>query len=315
MNPEIIKENYNFCDKKEYQIPHRIDSIKSIEDHIKTLPQNDDPEIFGLSEATSVSYKLNEITVLKTILENLLTHPEKNESESLENEVFIKIQTISKEVPMKLNEEECGKKYPIIQTNRINSVLHQEISKYNELLDIVKYFLCDLEKALKGECIMTEELENVMHDIKKNIVPNKWQEYAYPNLMSLPLWIKDLSSRVSFIQNWIAKGDLNIYRMAIFFNPKSFLIALTQNFASRKQIPIDNTTFEYRVGAEKSNKYGKLFNGFYIEGAVWNNETKYLIEPEINTIFNEFPQILFNPIDISKKKRNDNVSLGEIIDI
>lgn len=54
----------------------------------------------------------------------------------------------------------------------MNTVLVQEIIKYNNLLSVMKQTLVEVKKALKGEVVMSEELEflaNSLHDNQVNI--------------------------------------------------------------------------------------------------------------------------------------------------
>jgi dynein heavy chain len=50
------------------------------------------------------------------------------------------------------------KKYPTDYNESLNTVLVQELVRYNRLLDIMKSSLANLKKALKGLVVMSEDL-------------------------------------------------------------------------------------------------------------------------------------------------------------
>ncbi len=57
----------------------------------------------------------------------------------------------------------------------LNTVLVQEAIRYNKLLNIIQKSLASLLCAIKGEIVMTNELEIMANSLFDNIVPNKWQ--------------------------------------------------------------------------------------------------------------------------------------------
>ena len=65
-------------------------------------------------------------------------------------------------------------KYPVKYEESMNTVLTQEVIKYNKLLNCVKDTLEDLLKALKGLVVMSQALETMSNSLFDNNVPELW---------------------------------------------------------------------------------------------------------------------------------------------
>jgi len=70
--------------------------------------------------------------------------------------------------------EDVGKAYPTSYEESMNTVLFQECVRYNRLLVDMKISLVNVQKALKGEVVMSEELEKMANSIFDNMVPKMW---------------------------------------------------------------------------------------------------------------------------------------------
>lgn len=66
---------------------------------------------------------------------------------------------IESKTPAVIDLDEVSEKYPTEYTESMNTVLCQEIVRYNALLNVMIVMLRDVQKALKGEVVMGEELE------------------------------------------------------------------------------------------------------------------------------------------------------------
>ena len=61
----------------------------------------------------------------------------------------------------------------------MNTVLVQEVISYNHLLDVIKENLIDVKKALKGQIVMSEELDLITVSLFNNQVPNLWNQKGF----------------------------------------------------------------------------------------------------------------------------------------
>jgi len=87
------------------------------------------------------------------------------------------------------------------------------------LIRVVKNSLHDLQKAIKGLVVMSQELEYMYYSFLSNKVPENWQKVAYPSLKPLGSWIKDFLERVEFFKDWITKQKLASYFLSALYFP------------------------------------------------------------------------------------------------
>jgi dynein heavy chain len=91
--------------------------------------------------------------------------------------------------PYKIKEVE--KKYPFKYEESMNSVLLQELARYNTLIEAVKSSLDTLIKTLEGKLVMAPEMEGMLSSIVNNNVPDLWKARSYPSKKPLMSYIKD----------------------------------------------------------------------------------------------------------------------------
>ena len=65
-------------------------------------------------------------------------------------------------------------KHPVMYEESMNTVLIQEVIRYNRLLQTVRSTLNDLLKALKGLVVMSQALETMANSLYDNTVPELW---------------------------------------------------------------------------------------------------------------------------------------------
>jgi len=82
----------------------------------------------------------------------------------------------------------------------MNSVLVQELVRCNRLLDTVRESLGALRRALRGEVVLSLDLECVMDAMYDGRVPALWKNVSYPSLKPLGSWVRDLVLRLNMFR-------------------------------------------------------------------------------------------------------------------
>lgn len=186
--------------------------------------------------------------------------------------------------------------------NPLNVVLVQEITRYNRLLRLLKSSCEQLELGIKGLVVISPELEDCQTAIGESKVPQAWS-FAYFSLKPLANWFEDLRARYDFLDNWAQKGIPLTFWIGAFTYPTGFTTSLLQRF-SRKATgaPIDKLEFDFNPIAKEPNEIGEppkdgaYITGLFLEGAKWNMEKMWMMEPDVMELACPMPILHFKPI-------------------
>ena len=226
---------------------------------------------------------------------------------------------ILKGMPDLFNLEQVSDAYPTKYEESMNTVLQQECIRYNKVIAKVLASLRDVRKALKGEVVMTSELEQMGTSLFNNQVPEMWAKVAYPSLKPLASWVPDLVKRIDFVQKWYDDGKPPCFWVSGFYFPQAFITGVMQNHARKYQLPIDTVTYGYDMRDESVEDVfasgppsdGAFIWGLFLEGARWDMKEHKLAESRPKELFTELPIIHLLPI-ANRAKREDGFYLAPV---
>uniref|UniRef100_A0A3P9BR68 Dynein heavy chain C-terminal domain-containing protein n=1 Tax=Maylandia zebra TaxID=106582 RepID=A0A3P9BR68_9CICH len=296
--PAVLSSDHVYCASGVYrQIDTKLD-IKGYLAYIRGLPINDTPEIFGLHDNANISFAQNEAFGLLEAVVRLQPRATSAEGKTLEEEI---VAGIVEKIPPPFDIEEVMGKYPVLYEESMNTVLIQEVIRYNKLLEVISLSLRDIVKALKGSVVMSSALELMARSLFNNAVPDMWKAKAYPSLKPLASWVSDLLQRINFLQRWISNGIPPAFWISGFFFPQAFLTGTLQNYARRFGTSIDTIGFDFEVLVKSVSEItetpdtGCYIHGLFLEGARWDNKAGQLAESRPKELYTQMAVIWLIP--------------------
>ncbi|XP_075973125.1 dynein heavy chain 3, axonemal [Anticarsia gemmatalis] len=292
-NPE-----YSFSPSGNYCMPPSMD-YNSVLEHIKALPMIAKPEVFGLHENADITKDNKETAAL--LFGTLLTQTTIVAKGGGEGGGIVDMtKDMLGRLPRSYDVFEVSLKYPVMYYNSMNTVLKQELIRYNRLIAVVKRTLHGVHMAAQGLAIMSAELESCNNAFIKGIVPAAWMSKSYPSMKPLGSYVADLLARLKFLQDWIDEGPPIVFWISGFYFTQSFLTGVLQNYSRHNKIPIDQVHFEFVLTSMESESseqpyFGVYCKGLFLEGARWNRETMQLDESYPKILFDTIPIIWFQP--------------------
>ncbi|XP_037661714.1 dynein heavy chain 14, axonemal [Choloepus didactylus] len=325
-NPEVLKANSSFSSDEICQPVLESASVKDCVCIIQSLPDDDSPEVLGLHPGATRRYRE---TQGREFMESLIAMKPETTTANLmigfeqDNEKLVMemLSDMLRRLPLTVEKEEGAgtpstlkgiMSSPIWVTLNQNlkgydplihcvllTFLSQEIERFYKLLFVIHKSLEDLQFAIKGEVILTQELEEIYDSLLERRVPALWQKYSYKSCKPLSSWINDLIQRLNFFNTWAKmaytaihhrhmrfltawkqsfpsasqkpkdpadpKSDLlegfpARYWLPAFFFPQGFLTAVLQDYGRHQGIPVDALTFTHCVISDSADMKDEEFS-------------------------------------------------------
>ena len=99
--------------------------------------------------------------------------------------------------PFKVNEVQ--KKYQFKYEESMNTVLLQELVRFNRLIETIKSSLKTLLLTMEGKLVSNAEMEALQTSVLNNAIPDKWMAKSYPSRKPLLSYVHDLKARLDML--------------------------------------------------------------------------------------------------------------------
>lgn len=163
---ECLEPRYSFSSDGTYRAPGNANTVEELKEYIDNLPNEDSPEVFGMHPNAQLAAQKREVGLMLDTLAMVTPKAGGGGAESIQNQQVL---DVLNQVKAKLGESitsdhPCESLFICDDTGRQNSltvVLTQEIARFNNLLRLIHDCLNELEKAISGLVVMSEEIEAV----------------------------------------------------------------------------------------------------------------------------------------------------------
>jgi dynein heavy chain len=305
---DILSPTHKFTENGVYRVPPE-GSLQDYVSYIKdTLPRTDITELFGLHENASISSAINDTDQLLSSCLGLLPRTTGSVEKTQDQILTEKAIQVYEMIPKPFDIEAAMKAYPVSYTESMNTVLIQELIRFNRLIVVIRSSAVQVKDAIAGLVIMSAELEEVANAFMDNRIPKLWADVSYPSLKPLAFWLVDLLERLKFMQTWLDNRAPKCYWISGFFFTQSFLTGTMQNYARKTKIPIDTLCYDFEVMSEEIKpeqitegpEDGAYIYGLFLDGARWDDNIRCLAESQPKVLYCPVPMIWLKPMKIAE---------------
>ncbi len=255
INADVVTNlTYEFAGQSKFVLWRKLEHPELVKYIDSVIPNNPSPEVFGLHPNACITQELN---TSQKLLDSMLAIQGKGSDASAESsnlKLLAMVLDIIKRLPPNFDIELSEQKYPFNYNESMNTVLTQEMNRFNRLLFIIRKSCSDLEKSIKGILPITPELEVLGSSLEFNKIPEVWLKASYPSIKPVASYIHDFLRRLKWLDDWYQHGKGTTFWLAGFYFTQAFLTGVVQNYARKYRIPIDTLTFDFSV--LQCDKYG-----------------------------------------------------------
>merc|ERR1711871_923319 len=300
---EVLESGYKFSQAGKHFTLQDGASLEEYRNYIAALPGETEPDICGLHSNAEITCAQNEALGSFVVIQMQQPATASGGGKSRDEIIADACIDMQARVTKPLAVEPIQDKYPVLYEESMNTVLVQEVIRYNRMLSLMEVHLKDIQLGLKGVVVMSGELELAASSLYNNQVPDAWMNKGYPSLKPLAAWVADLVKRMDFVQSWIENGIPAIFWLPGFFFPQAFLTGTLQNYARKYKLAIDTVSFDFKIVDDKQPEDytkrpedGCLNFGLFLEGAGWDYTNHRICEATPKVLFAEFPIIWLLPV-------------------
>ncbi|KAK2956118.1 putative Dynein axonemal heavy chain 5 [Blattamonas nauphoetae] len=290
--------------------------LKYIDDSLET---RDPPELFGLHKNAGLTLLRRQAQSSLSWLVQLQPGMTGSGEDSNAKVIGLANDILSQLPPQNFDIEAIREKYPTKHDECMNTVITQDLVRYNKLLKTMRSTLTETINALKGLVVLSSQCEQIALNLTAGLVPEAWAPVSYPSLKPIGSWVSDLKLRLDFMQNWVDNGPPPVFPLPFFFFPQAFLTGTLQNWARSRHIPIDLIEFGHviveadptTITSPPANGDGCYITGLFMEGARWDPTTHTIGESEPGELMTSVPVIWLKPKEKEKKIADDGKAFGK----
>jgi len=230
MNEEItVNPNYAYSSSSTFSVPKALGHTPIL-DFIKQLPDEQTPELFGIHVNGDISRQLNDTRELVDAVVKSSGNVSSGNSSKSDERLTHMATDILKRIPLPFNIPEVQLRFPMNYNQSNNTVLIQEMIRFNRLIDTITASLNNLLKALKGLIVMSSDLEQVCTSMLIGKVPELWMSKSYPSLKGIGSYIDNLVERLAFFESWYQNGPPKVFWISGFYFVQSFITGMLYCF-------------------------------------------------------------------------------------
>ena len=316
-NASILHDSYKFSESGKYTAPPGNPNLEATRTHIRNFPLSELPEVFGLHDnanitcARSETYSLFDGMILLMQRSGGANEGGGQSSDEILNQLAngmlerIPVQSDFFRFGLPFKVDEIKEIYPTDYAESMNTVLTQELLRFNNVVVELRSTLQQLVKAVKGLITMSGDLEQLANSMLIGQVPVLWLSKSYPSLKPLGGFFDDFVRRLTFFQDWIDNGPPAVFWLSGFFFTQSFLTGTLQNYARRHKVAIDTIGWNFIVRLDEPTSKaedGCFVDGLFIDGAAWDRTSNVLCEQRPKVLFDSLPVLLLLPILTSESR-------------
>jgi len=328
--PRVVEGEFLISHDGVYRIPQDVDKIETVREYLADLPPYEKPELFGLHSNANITSERNES---KQMLQSLVeVQPRAGAggggARSADDLVADMASDFAGRLPSNIDKERAHEDtYKTADSGEMVSLgtfVAQEIDVFNFILNTMKRTLKDLRAAIRGEVVMSAQLESMFEDFLINRVPAVWggMKLSYLSRKPLASWFMDTCDRLIFLREWNDNGPPVSFWLPGFYFPQGFLTAVFQTHSRRFKIPIDELKFvthvmdtvEHEMLTEPNK--GVLCHGFFMEGGRWDLQKGCIEEANPGELYVNFPVVHLEPVtrddDGPERTDGDETELYEV---
>ncbi|GCB61604.1 hypothetical protein scyTo_0004125, partial [Scyliorhinus torazame] len=304
---KMFEAKFNFY--TDYIIP-LCANVDAYLEFIQTLPAIDTPQVFGLHPNADITYQSNTAAdILNTITNIQPKESSGGGGETREATVFKQAGAMLRKLPPDYVAHEV--KARLIKMGILNSInifLRQEIDRMQKVITMLRSCLTDLQLAIEGTIIMSENLTDALDNMYNARVPAVWKRISWDS-STLGFWFTEFLERNAQFSSWIYDGRPNVFWMTGFFNPQGFLTAMRQEVTrAHRGWALDSVTLHNEVTKLMKEEIkvppaeGVYIHGLYLDGAGWDRRNIRLTESTAKVLFTMLPVIYIFAINSTAPK-------------